>query len=404
MIDKIVVNKQIGVSGDRGNIALQVTADDIPAAEVIAAERAFDRFVSEITGKPEIIAPLKQRNGMQVLWTDEEREAIRTCPSPSAAVKAYREKFPQSTRKDSGITRMWLYLREKPARVPAPGPIVEEKDLLSTRKTTPKRDLHNNFDADRWSSEEKRVILEANSREDVVVKYREQFPNSTRSDDAICRQFYEAHPDKRSPDVPWTDAEKQLILTENSFDDALAKYRVLFPESARSDAAVQREWYGLRPEKRGEVPSGRKKGSTNPAPLPGTARAKYKIPFSSKQDKAAPKAPKTPKTPKAAKSTADKPAKKDPVSKATPESKKAEKAVITTVDGRFAVGQEVVHNGSRSSPFFGRVGKITKITMTGKTEHLMVSYGSQNAIMILPEFVVPVVARKPAAAAVAGES
>jgi hypothetical protein len=142
-----------------------------------------------------------------------------------------------------------------------------------------------NFEAARWTDPEREIIRQAKTRKEVIAEYRQRFPGSTRSDDAIGRQFYNAHPDKRNPERPWTPAENQPVMSAGTVEEAIAMYRALFPDSPRTDPAIRREWYELRPEMRGLIPCGRKKGSTNKTPLPGSAREKYQIPFSVKQDK-----------------------------------------------------------------------------------------------------------------------
>ena len=326
-IDKYVVNRQTTIHGETADIALQVMASDISVHDAETANGAFDQFISVITGKQ--LSPVKLRHEVPAKWSNEEREAIRCCPSSPESVRVYREKFPKSTRKDSGITRMWLYLKDnKPscfgrfkeeqgcrdnpcedtaacretthqanerekAEAPVRSLVAAEEAVTIKKPSTPskkpapekKGSLAKNFDAERWSPDERKVITEAESRQSAIASYREKYPDSKRSDDAIGRQFYEIHPDKRSPDTPWTPEENQPILDADTVEEALAKYRQLFPESARSEAAVRREWYELRPEKRGEIPTGRKKGGANKAPRKGTAREKYQIPFSSKEDK-----------------------------------------------------------------------------------------------------------------------
>jgi hypothetical protein len=293
-----------------------------------------------------------------------------------------------------------------------------------------------NLEADIWSYGEKQVVLDANTRKDAIAKYREKYPDSPRSEDAIGRRFYAVHPDKRDPKFPWSNEEDQPILDAGTVDEAVAGYQKLFPESKRTIPAIKREWYELRPEKRGLAHRGRKKGGTNKTPLPGTAREKYLIPFSSKQDKKAydhsvwickkygkpyAEAVKLEGTPHAVKylketseiaNILEKPPKKIKVAKPPRELKKPAKSPVKVPvkapikvpdpvksEAGFTVGQNVIHNGSNSSPYFRKVGKIVDIVRTGTSSHLMIRFGSQNTILLSPQFIMPA-----ASSAAAGES
>jgi len=206
-------------------------------------------------------------------WSHEEIASIENCPDQKAAAKRYANKFPDSKRRPWAVEQRW-YIITKGKRGITPGAKGPVKP--DSRAT--------NFDAAIWSDEEKQIAQDANTRKGAIASYREKYPESIRSDDAIGRQFYGMCPDKRSPNVAWTDEEKQPILSAGCVEDAIADYQNLFPESKRTIAAISREWYELRPEKRGEIPTGRKNGGTNKAPLRGTAREKYQIPFSTTQD------------------------------------------------------------------------------------------------------------------------
>jgi hypothetical protein len=133
-----------------------------------------------------------------------------------------------------------------------------------------------------WSPDETAAIRSCNSRKEAKQRYRELFPDSPRLPSTVGRRFYDVRPDKREP--IWSNEEKAPILAAETVEDALAEYQKLFPGSTRTIAAIKREWYELRPEKRGLVPTGRKKGGRNKTPLKGTAREKYGIPMSTKQD------------------------------------------------------------------------------------------------------------------------
>lgn len=282
-----------------------------------------------------------------------------------------------------------------------------------------------NFTAERWTTEETEAVKTALDRYDAVERYREQFPGSTRSDDAIYRHFFNLRPDMRKTIPVWTTEEDAPILSADTVDDAVAEYRRLFPESSRTDPAIKREWYEIRPEKRGLVPCGRKKGGRNKTPLKGSFREKYRIPMSTKQDqkgynnavyicqkygkpydealplwiadqverkkrkaekllnrqrsvegRAAAKREKAPLKRKESPTTA-------PKIKETP----VEVPAVQRSSAGFAPGDEVIHNGSKSSPHFGWVGRIVKIVRSGNSEHLMVSFGKVGAILISDKFV-----------------
>ena len=231
-----------------------------------------------------------------IKWSDEEKDAIKPAKDWYEAVALYKTAFPESHRNRDGIRKkFWEMHRKKPDAAPAeipPAPIAKKLKEKFNPPTNEKKSksaktkaaLAKNFDAARWTDEERRPILDADSREEAIASYREKYPESERSDDAIGRQFYELCPDKRSPETIWTDEEKRPILDAESVEDAIADYQKNFPLSERTIPAIKREWYELRPEKRGEIPTGRKKGGTNKAPLKGTAREKYEIPFSTKQN------------------------------------------------------------------------------------------------------------------------
>lgn len=293
-----------------------------------------------------------------------------------------------------------------------------------------------NFDTEPWSDEEKQIVLNATSRKGSIADYKEKFPDSTRSDDAIGRRFYNVHPDKRKPVNVWSDEERQPILDADDVEGAIAGYRSLFPESTRTSGGIRREWYGLRPEKRGEAPIGRKKGGTNKAPLKGTMREKYMIPVSTKQDakaynhgvyicvkygkpytealkceaedleikkqKKQKKVKVASNVPDTIKKTVSKSSvKKTPTAKPAPKPRtpvKAPNQITQPVPG-FGMGQSVVHNGSKSSPFFGKVGKIVQILKTNTSNHLIIRFGKMSTIAISPEFIIPTSAQNVAASA-----
>lgn len=134
-----------------------------------------------------------------------------------------------------------------------------------------------------WTAEETALLKDCNSRQEARQRYLERFPDIPRLPATVGRRFYDVCPDKRDP--KWTDLEKVPIQTAETIECAIAEYQKLFPLSTRSLAAIRREWYDLRPEKRYLISCGRKKGGRNKAPHKGSAREKYHIPFSTKQDK-----------------------------------------------------------------------------------------------------------------------
>ncbi|PKG32113.1 hypothetical protein [Methanoregula sp.] len=290
-------------------------------------------------------------------------------------------------------------------------------------------DLVKNFNADRWSAEEIKTVKPSLNRYDALARYREKFPDSCRSDDAVFRQYFNMRPDMRKKIAVWSVEEQAPILAADTVDEAVTEYRRLFPTSTRSDPAIKREWYDLRPEKRGLVPCGRKKGGRNKVPLKGTFREKYLIPMSSKQDpkgynnavnvcrkynKPYDEAIKLREADKAERKrrkeerllirqnrAAARTVKKIPKERKPREGRKnpaiAPKTPATSPtvpdipksSAGFSPGQKVVHNGSKSSPYFGWTGRIVKIVRSGKSEHLMVSFGKGGAILISDKFVTP---------------
>lgn len=284
-----------------------------------------------------------------------------------------------------------------------------------------------NLTLERWIPEESEVVRTSPDRYTAVERYRKKFPESTRSDDAIYRHFFKTRPDLRKAIPVWTAEEIAPILSAETVDNAIAEYRRLFPESTRTDPAIKREWYGIRPEKRGLVPCGRKKGGRNKAPLEGSFREKYRIPMSTKQDpkgyhnaayicvkynksynealplwiadQAEKKRRREEKLLKRQRRAAARAAAKHAPQK-VPRKQKVKPAIAPKVTEKpvpvpavlkssagFAPGDEVVHNGSKSSPHFGRAGRIVKIVRSGNSEHLMVSFGKENAILISDKFV-----------------
>jgi len=413
-------------------------------------------------------------NTRGIKWSKEEDASIEHAKTWYEAVTLYRIAFPESKRNRNAIRKHFWEMGEKkkkkaaaitidisagglsPDRLPesttdpvlgacaacdngtggkkfdvdecdrCTGTTAPVKKKLKSAKTVPTEKKGNpakNFEADPWEDEERDIVRKANSREDAIATYREKFPESIRSDDAIGRQFHELRPDKRDPKAVWTDEENQPILDAENVEEAIAKYQERFPESTRTIAAIKRQWYELRPEKRGEVPCGREKGSTNKAPLAGTAREKYKIPFSTKQDQkgynhavyickkydkpyaeavkleeADLKIKKQKMTVEVVEVKEKHPKKvkvRDEVKTPTPpvpKSRTREKRpdpVVESPSG-FRVGQDVIHNGSNSSPVFGKVGKIVQIMKNGGSEQLMIRFGAATAIVLSPQFVTPV--------------
>ncbi len=285
-----------------------------------------------------------------------------------------------------------------------------------------------NLAVDRWSPDETATVKTAPDRYTAVERYREKFPGSTRSDDAIFRHFFNLRPDLRKVIPAWSDEEMAPILSADTVEDALAEYRRQFPGSTRSDPAVRREWYELRPEKRGLAHRGRKLGGRNTVPLKGTFREKFRIPMSSKQDPKGYNAavyfcrkfdkPYDEALPLWTKCLAErrrrremrlqKLADRDQLKKERKKRSRIEKPVPAIKKERqkpvvpekppaeipkftcgYLLDQQVVHQGSKSSPYFGWTGRIVKIVRTGSTEHLMVSFGKGGAVLILPKFVKP---------------
>jgi hypothetical protein len=175
---------------------------------------------------------------------------------------------------------------KKPAPKPHPNSRAGDPNWL-TKEVDVIKDCKNPSDA--WDAyktafpgQRNRNAIDQKFRKEALVNYQEKYPDSKRSADAIGRRFYDLHPDKRNP--VWSVIEKQPILSAGCVEDAIADYQKHFPESNRTVPAIRREWFELRPEKRGEIPTGRKNGGTNKGPLKGTAREKYKIPFSTTQN------------------------------------------------------------------------------------------------------------------------
>lgn len=295
-----------------------------------------------------------------------------------------------------------------------------------------KGNIAKNFDAGVWDDGEKQIVLDANTRKEAIANYREKYPDSPRSADAIGRRFYTVHPDKRDPKLPWSNEENQPILDAETMEEAVAGFQKLFPESKRTIPAIKRQWYELRPEMRGLVSVGRKKGIPNKVPHKGSARERYGIPMSTKQDPVAYNhgvyictkygkpygealkleaadlgAKRLKKANKIARVPREKPAKKVKVAMPVREPKASVRVPVirpvkapdpAKTEAGFVVGQNVVHNGSNSSPYFGKVGKVVDILRTSRSTHLTVRFGPQTAIQLLPEFLRPA----SAAAATAG--
>lgn len=194
-IDKLVVNKQINIHGDTADIALQVQASSIPAADAKSADVAFEQFLRTLRGQ-------KVRQGDQVLWTNEERETIRHAPNTAAAVEAYKQKFPDSKRGYSGISRMYLYLKgrkgaaaavppgapvqksaenvEKPAPAPVKPKSPEKKAPISAK-------IKNLIVA--WSPEEDGIIKDCKNKEAAWAAYHAKFPDSKRSESGVVQRY-----------------------------------------------------------------------------------------------------------------------------------------------------------------------------------------------------------------------
>jgi hypothetical protein len=307
-----ILNTTDGATAD---ISFGLKAKEVPLKIAHEIEAEFQKFLGRVTGGSVTMTKTGTRS---IEWTKEELAAIRPAKTVMEARRLYRAEFPDSDRSKQAVKAKFTELKKAQAKPDisaggsSPGPAekarflpkIDEKKLAEAvagemkkavdnakagagqnkqGKDRERKPLEKNFDAARWTEEERQIVRDAETREEAIATYQAKYPGA-RSDDAVGRQFYEMHPDKRSPITEWTEQEKAPILFADNVEEAIAEFRKLFPESERTEAAIRREWYELRPEKRGEVPTGRKKGSRNAAPLKGTAREKYQIPFSTKQN------------------------------------------------------------------------------------------------------------------------
>ena len=118
--------------GEPGRRLLQIQAQGGHASRVHPT-----RDVKENNAVP-LSEPLKEKvvrrvdNSKVANWTEEEKDLIRTAPDKDAAVKVFREKFPETPRSDSAIGQRWTLLKN--AAGTSLAPYVDEGPELSEKK------------------------------------------------------------------------------------------------------------------------------------------------------------------------------------------------------------------------------------------------------------------------------
>lgn len=323
-IDKYVVNSQITTHGDTADITLQVTASGISTADAKSAEDEFNKFIGVLSGK----STPKKRTGAQSAWTDKEREVIKKATSSRESVVLYRAAFPKSTRRESGITRMWLYLKDRGVVVPASpkksgspsqGPKKKPQSCAKVRKTAKKipPSGRNNALSPRWSEEEKSVVDTAKDAATAWAEYQVHFPTGPRNENAVYQRWTKHHKaapaEKSAPAEPAPGPAKESVPPQPSEDQDPAE-----PEKTPAPQGTDQDLIDAMPDTR--PPTGPEK--------------------------------KTPPRP--------------------------------TIIG---LGTTVRHNGPKSSPFFGKTGTVSKM---GTGSQILVNFGessqwlSTSAVIAVP--------------------
>jgi len=101
-----------------------------------------------------------------------------------------------------------------------------------------------------WTAGENAVLAGAMSRQEAIALFRERFPDTTRTDGAIRRQWYEVRPLATAPPDgrrgSWTPEEDAVLLQETTPASAVTAYQAKFGDAKRTYAALSSRYYRIR--------------------------------------------------------------------------------------------------------------------------------------------------------------
>jgi len=131
---------------------------------------------------------------------------------------------------------------------PAPEP--EETPVYKTKGQVPAH-------IQMWTAEENAVLASATSRQEAIGLFRERFPDSIRTDGAIMRQWYEVRPPLATapPDGrqgSWSAEEDAILLQETAVTAAVQAYQAKFGDAKRTYAALSSRYYRIQRKARKE--------------------------------------------------------------------------------------------------------------------------------------------------------
>ena len=93
------------------------------------------------------------QNLVATAWSDEEKDAIRKCPTREDAVKAYRDAFPHSSRTKHAVYRKYQYVREEERdKIPTTNEKLNSANLVvASPEGKPKVDMrHSHIRKNKW--------------------------------------------------------------------------------------------------------------------------------------------------------------------------------------------------------------------------------------------------------------
>lgn len=253
--------------------------------------------------------------------------------------------------------------------------------FMGTISGKPKPVAHEYRRAYTYTAEEEAVVMEAPDQYSAFDHYKSKFPNTQRSRDAVRKKWSDLHNkpvaveepasiprneekkpapaaqpssppkkatkkqvsevNKKNAQVPqWTDEQKDLVSKCNTKEEAWDQFQERFPGQRNANAVFQR-FYILKTKAQKDA----KKAAAASTPLPDNSESK---PAVSDADK----------TPS------------DTQPPAGPEKKDVVKRPVI-----LGIGTTVKHNGQKSSPFFGKEGRIVKM---GTGMQVLVNFGDSS--------------------------